>query len=174
VSLAVMLGIALAGPNAVSAQQVTLVSSTNDGTAGNDHSSAPSISTDGRFVAFVSGAANLVPGDTNGVADVFVKDRVSGAIARVSVATGGVQGANPNTSAKISGNGRFVLFDSLSALVPEDMNACFPDPPAACPDVYVHDRQTGTTTLASVSSAEVQANVPSYAADISADGRSCW
>src|SRR4051794_2539206 len=58
----------------------------------NDSSGGPSVSADGRFVAFGSYASNLVPGDTNGAADVFVRDRVAGTTGRVSVATGGAQG----------------------------------------------------------------------------------
>jgi Tol biopolymer transport system component len=90
VSLALLVG-ALLNTNAASAQQITLISSASDGTPGSEVSVSPSISADGRFVAFVSAADNLVPNDTNQTADVFVKDRVSGTTTRVSVTTAGEQ-----------------------------------------------------------------------------------
>src|SRR5439155_1190150 len=68
------------------------VSVDSAGTQGNSESFLPSISADGRFVAFYSDATNLVPGDTNGFEDVFVHDRLTGATERVSVASAGTQG----------------------------------------------------------------------------------
>src|SRR5262245_65822933 len=70
------------------------VSST--GVQGNQDSELPSVSADGRFVAFVSLSDNLVPGDTNGAADVFVRDRLTGTTERVSVSSTGAQ-ANGNS-----------------------------------------------------------------------------
>ena len=61
------------------------------GVQGDGASCSPSISADGRFVAFLSDATNLVPGDTNGAGDVFVRDRQTGTTERVSVGPGGVQ-----------------------------------------------------------------------------------
>ncbi|MEW6074255.1 MAG: hypothetical protein AB1726_16885 [Planctomycetota bacterium] len=122
------------------------------------------ISTSGRYVAFFSDATNLVPGDTNGWRDVFVHDRKSGQIGRVNVDSAGVQGNGPCTSIAISADGRFVAFDSSATnLVPGDRNRQW--------DVFVHDRQTGETTRASVSSAGMQGNGDSEAPSISADGR---
>ncbi len=63
---------------------ITRVSTGANGNEGNDRSYAPSISADGRYVAFVSDASDLVPGDTNGATDVFVRDLQTGAIARLS------------------------------------------------------------------------------------------
>src|SRR5437762_9436234 len=71
-----------------------------------------SLSADGRFVAFSSLATNLVPGDTNGVADVFVHDRQTGATERVSVDSAGLQGNGASAEPALSGNGRFVAFYS--------------------------------------------------------------
>jgi hypothetical protein len=78
---------------------------------------SPSISADGRYVAFVSTARNLVDSDTNGVADVFVRDTCAGAPSscvaatqRVSVSTGGLQASAASISAAISATGRFVSF----------------------------------------------------------------
>ena len=82
---------------------------------------SPSISADGRYVAFLSSAMNLVDSDTNGVMDVFVRDTCAGAPSgctpstqRVSVATGGAQANAASTSATISATGRFVTFESAA------------------------------------------------------------
>jgi Tol biopolymer transport system component/cold shock CspA family protein len=139
---------------------------------GNLGSLAPSISADGRYVAFESDATNLVSGDTNGVTDVFVHDRQTGATERVSVSSTGTQGDQPSYDAALSGNGRYVAFQSSATnLVADDTNAKT--------DVFVRDRQTGTTTRVSVDSAGAQANGTSCfrgleairCPAISADGR---
>src|SRR5262249_16806999 len=70
---------------------VELVSRSSTGEQGNNPSITPALSADGRYVAFVSGATNLVPGDTNGVFDVFVRDRQTGTTERISVASDGTQ-----------------------------------------------------------------------------------
>lgn len=147
------------------------VSVATDGTQGNNMSGrrgAPASSSDGRFIAFDSLAWNLVPGDTNGVADAFVHDRQTGTTERVSVATGSTQGnaASGSTlspSVAISTDGRFVAFTSTASnLVPGDTNGTT--------DVFVRDRQTGTTERVSVSSAGAQANDASTDPAISGDG----
>jgi WD40-like Beta Propeller Repeat len=74
----------------------------------------PSISADGRYVAFDSEATNLVKGDTNNTADVFVRDRLTGTTERVSVASDGAQANAGGTEPGISGDGRFVAFVSVS------------------------------------------------------------
>ncbi len=113
----------------------------------------PSISADGRFVAF-HGCANLVPGDTNGVADVFVKDLQTGTIERVSVDSNGAEANDYSNNPVISADGRFLAFSSnASNLVPGDTNGL--------PDVFVHDRQSATTELVSVSSTGTQGNFES-------------
>jgi Tol biopolymer transport system component len=129
----------------------TLVSVASDGTQADGGSESPAVSADGRFVAFESVASNLVPGDTNGAFDVFVHDRQTGAVTRVSVASDGTQADNTSRSASISADGRFVAFHSFATnLVQPDTNPDF--------DVFVHDRQTGTTTRANVASDGTQAN----------------
>jgi len=123
--------------------QTTRVSISSGGTQGNGASFLPSISSDGRYVAFLSAASNLVPSDTNGVVDVFVHDRQTGVTERVSVSSGGVQTDLPILHAAISGDGRFVAFDSASSvLVAGDTNAV--------EDVFRHDRVTHVTTRVSV------------------------
>ena len=133
-------------------------------------STHPSLSTDGRYVAFESSATNLVRGDTNKLADVFVRDRRTGRTERVSVTSKGKQAGadrtnNGSNAPSISGDGRYVAFHSAdSNLVPGDTNRTF--------DIFVHDRKTGRTTRISVSSAGRQANGESVSApSFSADGR---
>lgn len=120
----------------------TRVSVASSGEQANGSSGSPAISNDGRYVAFSSGATNLVADDTNSKTDVFVHDLQTGATTRVSVNSSGVQADGGGTSPDISGDGRFVVFKSKSDnLAPEteDYEAL----------IYLHDHQTGQTTLAS-------------------------
>jgi len=140
------------------------VSVASNGVAGNASSGSPAISADGRYVAFRSGASNLVPGDTNGDTDVFVYDRDTGATARVSVASNGSQANGESRLPALSGDGRYIAFESeASNLVPADSNGQW--------DVFVHDRQTGATTRVSVASNGSPANGASDFPTLSADGR---
>jgi uncharacterized repeat protein (TIGR01451 family) len=146
--------------------QTTRLSSAPDGTQANGSSGSPSISADGRYVAFESGASNLVSGDTNGKQDAFIFDRQTGQASRVSVSSGG-QEANDNsftTLQSISSEGRYVTFSSWAGnLDRDDTNSER--------DVFVHDRQTGETRRVSVTAAGAQANSGSYDPSISMQGR---
>jgi hypothetical protein len=100
---------------------VTLASIGLNNTPADGDSISPSISADGRYVAFLSSAKNLVDSDTNGLADVFVRDTCAGAPSactpstqRVSVATGGAQANGTSISATISATGRYVTFESAA------------------------------------------------------------
>src|SRR4051795_13288550 len=106
--------IALAvAPIAVAAPgDTTRASVDGSGTQGNDESTGASISANGRFVAFGSFASNLVPGDTNGTCDVFVRDLQTGATGRVSVDGAGSQANGCSGAPAISNDGRFVAFSS--------------------------------------------------------------
>jgi len=144
---------ALLGPASAFAAHNVLepISVAPDGAIGNDSSVAGDhlgdygdMTPDGRFVVFASAASNLVPGDTNGVGDVFVRDRRTGVTERVSVGARGVQGNGDSnflgiaTAPAISDNGRYVAFKSdASNLVKGDRNQLT--------DVFVRDRSTGTT-----------------------------
>ncbi|MGD8357149.1 MAG: PKD domain-containing protein [Lysobacterales bacterium] len=140
------------------------VSVASDGTQGNSSSHNPSISADGRYVAFWSYANNLVSSDTNGVPDVFVHDRDTGATERVSVASDGTQGNSYSYYPSISADGRYVAFWSYASnLVNSDINGV--------PDVFVHDRATGLTERVSVAIICTQSNSSSVYPSISADGR---
>ena len=139
------------------------VSISSNGTEGNNYSHFPSISSDGRFVAFYSGADNLVPNDTNDASDIFIHDRETGLTEIVSLSTSGTQGNNSSWSPSISFDGRYVTFDSWATnLVANDTNDE--------PDVFVHDRQTGQTERVSVSNDGTQGNKTSEDASISGDG----
>ncbi|HTF88230.1 MAG TPA: calcium-binding protein [Planctomycetota bacterium] len=124
------------------------------------------LSDDGRFVAFMSLATNLVPGDTNQRADIFVHDRQSGATTRVNVDDAGNQASPSSWSGdpKISADGRFVAFWSNAAnLVPGDTNGF--------DDTFVHDCVNGTTIRVSVDASGVEGNAPSNVSSITPDGR---
>ena len=141
-----------------------VVSLSSGGARGDSDSFRPSISADGRFVAFESNSTNLVGGDSNGVYDVFVRDRQLGTTERVSVSSGGAQGDGYSYIASISSDGRYVAFQSIADnLVAGDTNGQM--------DVFVRDRQLGATVRASVSSGGVQGNSQSFTPSISADGR---
>lgn len=101
--------------------QTTRVSVDSAGRQGNANSYAPSISADGRYVAFYSYASNLVPGDTNGKGDVFVHDRWNRATFRISLDANGLQANDNSFDPSVSANGRWVAFRSrASNLVPGD------------------------------------------------------
>jgi uncharacterized repeat protein (TIGR01451 family) len=146
------------------------VSVASSGAEADSVSDMPAISADGRFVAFVSLATNLVPDDTNDSTDVFVHDRRTGTTERVSVSSLGLQGDNNSGLVGVAGypaisaDGRFVAFPSdATNLVLGDTNNTT--------DVFVHDRRTGTTERVSVSTTGGQADGFSEGPAISADGR---
>jgi Tol biopolymer transport system component len=142
--------------------QTRLVSRSSTGAPADGNSFFPSMSADGRYVAFVSRAANLVAGDTNGDDDVFVSDLLTGRTVRASIATNGAQGNGGSGEPSISADGRRVAFSSGAGLVPGDTNAAR--------DVFVRDLVAGTTRRVSVSSSGAQAADQSLNPAISADG----
>lgn len=146
-------------------KKTTRVSIDSAGKQGNNSSYAPSISADGRWVAFQSEATNLVPGDANGWVDIFVHDRQTDETTRVSLGSAGNQANGYNAAPVISADGRFVAFGSYASnLVTGDTNGV--------PDIFVHDRWTGNTTRVSMGFLGDEANDYSYApAALSANGR---
>jgi Tol biopolymer transport system component len=140
----------------VPAQKVELVSLAASGKAVDnpgDYTSPPAVSRDGRFVAFVSQAADLVSGDTNGAPDVFLRDRVSGATRLVSLNRSGGPANGPSFTPAISGDGRYVVFQSFASnLVSGDTNAAV--------DVFLRDTQTNTTELISLTNNGAQGSDP--------------
>jgi Tol biopolymer transport system component len=146
-----------------------LVSVSTAGAVGDDESRLAAISADGRFVAFWSFASTLVPDDSNGAADVFVRDRVAGTTERVSVDTRERQaiGAGIDTNfgrPAISADGRYVAFaSSATNLVRGDRNQVA--------DIFVRDRARGTTERVTMADRRTEANSDSSDPSISPDGR---
>jgi Tol biopolymer transport system component len=162
--LVLLAGLACFCPAGASAQAPELVSLGSADQQGNANSGLARASADGRIVAFQSDASNLVPGDTNGVMDIFVRDRQARTTTRVSVDSAGREGDGASFLGAVSADGRFVAFGShADNLVVGDRD--FES------DVFVHDRLTGVTELVSVNSAGQQQNGTSAGMDISADGR---
>ena len=144
--------------------QNSLISIASDGTQANGISRNPTISSDGRYVAFESEANNLVEGDTNNFPDIFVNDRQSGTTKLISIGFDGAPANERNTSPSISSDGRYVVFYSnASNLVNDDNNGYT--------DVFVYDRQTDQTELVSVSSDGTQGNTNTFSRSISGNGR---
>ncbi|MFC1759219.1 FG-GAP-like repeat-containing protein [Planctomycetota bacterium] len=140
----------------------TLVSTDSNSTPANGDSVGATISADGRYVAFSSDATNLVVGDTNAVADVFVKDLLTGTTTRVNLSSNGVQGTNGANSPSISGDGRYVSFTSSDALVPDKTHGFI--------EVFVRDLQTSTTTRVSTDSSGAEVSGASQGSSISGNG----
>jgi len=146
------------------ADTIEVVSVNSAGKFGNNESSHPAISADGRYVAFDSTASNLAPGDTNGKKNIFVHDRQTGKTEVVSKNSAGTLADTDSEHHSLSADGRYVAFDSnASNLAPGDANGKA--------NIFVHDRQTGKTTVISKNSAGVFGNGDSYHPAISADGR---
>ncbi|MEO3794751.1 S8 family serine peptidase [Nonomuraea sp. B10E15] len=140
------------------------VSVPTGGGLGDSFSLSPTVNRDGRYVGFNSGAANLVPGDTNGQTDTFVHDRQEGTTERISVSSDGVQGDGISGAPAFSADGRLAVFVSdATNLVPGDTNGRA--------DVFLRDLQAGTTERISVAQDGSQAADQSREPSISADGR---
>jgi hypothetical protein len=156
------------------------VSVNGSGQEGNNYSMVPAISASGRYVAFFSWASNLVPDDTNTCQsmyydpgpcpDVFVRDRQAGTIERANVSSSGAQSTLDPQSVNwlppaISGDGRYVAFGSADITLAPGFRS-------HDPQILIHDRTTGETSLVPVNTrgetADGQSNVP---ADLSATGR---
>ena len=154
-----MLYVSSVGSNAIEA-----VSTTSDGLAYADRAASnPDISGDGRYVVFSSAATNLGDGSTSATEDIFVKDLVTGEVTRVSTSTGGGDGNGDSQYAKISADGRFVVFQSFASnLAAGDTNGY--------PDIFVWDRSDSSVTnitenLVAVSSPNNGSYLPDVAFD---------
>jgi Tol biopolymer transport system component len=152
-----------------------IVSVATDGTQGNDWSSRPAVSGDGRYISFSSSAINLVSNDTNGVVDIFVHDKFTNQTVRVSVSSNGTEANSISDNSTISDDGRFVAYISrASNLDPTDNDNEV--------DVFVHDRDTDmdgifdepgeiSTTRVSVSPDGSQTSSSDFAPSLSGDGK---
>ncbi|HUQ02032.1 MAG TPA: Ig-like domain-containing protein [Kofleriaceae bacterium] len=140
------------------------ISVDSDEALANGASERPSISGDGRYVAFASAASNLVPGDTNGTVDVFVRDRVTGTTVRASVGPSGQQVGGVSRDPDLSDDGRVVAFSSTSfQIIADDANGV--------PDIFVRDLAASTTTRASIRSGGGEGDFASSQPALSGDGR---
>lgn len=141
----------------------TRVSVDSSGGDGNGASSAPAISGDGRYVAFVSAANNLVAGDANGKQDIFLRDLQAGVTTLVSVATSGAQGDGDSSGPWLDWDGDVVAFASAATnFAAGDKNKA--------QDIFVRDLGAGTTTRVSVSSSGGEANGRSMRASLDRSG----
>jgi len=139
------------------------VSVSSAGVLSDGHSYAPSVSADGRWVAFVSSATNLVDGDTAGLDDIFVRDTATGTTVRLSVGLGGAEANGRSGAPAISADGRKVAFaSSADNLVWGDTNRAS--------DIFVVDVASRAVSRVSISSGRAQANLGSSAPAINRDG----
>lgn len=153
-------GVAIAPDTTVRASVAT------DGTQANGESGHADLSENGRYVSFWSWASNLVPGDTNGWGDIFLRDTESNETTCVSVSLDGDPAFRGATNdCDISGTGRYVAFTSDSSDLVAD------EDPDGYSDVFVRDMQSAETTLVSQSSLGVRGNYYSGGPSVSADGR---
>lgn len=150
----------------VQAGTTALMSIGFDGSAGNGSSFIQEISSDGRFVVFVSSATNMIPNDPDGGEEnVYVRDLMTGTTELVSVGSDGtVADVGFFDVPSISADGRYVAFSTPTSLVPADTRQF-------SLDIYLRDRQAGTTELISVNTDEVPGNGRSEGPSTSADGR---
>jgi Tol biopolymer transport system component len=143
--------------------ETTRISVGPGGVEGNGGSFSPSLSADGRLVAYWSNASNLVSGDTNKTGDVFVFDRNDGSTVRVSVGPGDVEGDGMSSDPSISPDGRYVAFWSgATNLVPDDTNGKR--------DIFLADRDSGTVSRVSVADDGTQGDGDSFSPNIEAGG----
>lgn len=165
VAAAAVLGLVLALVPAYRAQaigslEVVSLTSTGQQTGG----AYGSLSADGRFLVFDSGSSNVVPNDTNGKADVFLKDWLTGTTELISITTDGQLANGASNNAQVSDDGRYVVFLSAATnLHSNDTNGL--------QDVFVRDRQLGTTSMVSVTTTGESGDGHSYGAVISGNGR---
>jgi len=144
--------------------QTILVSAAPDGTVGNSQSGEPSISNDGRFVAFSSFSADLVAGDTNNASDVYVRDLQDGVTVLVSADLNGGPADSGSGDPAISPDGRYVAFESAATDLVDGEDA------AGTSDIFVRDLGTGSTTIVSVDTTGAAADGGSFAPSISRGG----
>ena len=147
-------------------QTTTRISESASGAQADGSSSGPRLSADGRFVAFASVATNLVPGDTNGMSDVFVRDLQPGAVERISAGASGVQTDGASEGPSISADGRWVAFASTALNL---LSGSTNGEPVRVWDVYVRDRVNGTTVRASSNLLGGKGNGHSFLAAISGE-----
>ena len=139
------------------------ISVSNSGEESNGDSYGPSISIEGRYIAYTSYATNLVANDNNGYSDVFVYDRLRDITQRVSISNNGYEGNGDSYEPSISADGSYIAFSSsASNLVTDDTTGCN--------DVFVYNKISNTIKRISVSNTGEEGNGDSYEPSISANG----
>lgn len=146
-------------------EQLRRISLASDGNEGNGVATTPSISNNGRFITFSSAATNLVANDTNNREDIFVYDQETDELSRISVTSDGEEGDGHSKLPMISGNGRFVAFQSRACTFVSDDCLSYYD------KVFRHDRQSGETILVSVTYDGIAHSGDSVAPAINENGR---
>jgi Tol biopolymer transport system component len=161
-------GVVAAPPSVAATAPVERVTVDQAGGEPDGSSSDPTVSADGRFVAFLSQATDLVSGDGNGVGDVYVRDRLEGRTIRVTVGADGGDSNGESREPRISADGRFVAFTSLATnLLPAS------EPPLSgfTTQVFVRDLRAGTTALVSATPTGGPGEGDSREPSISTNGR---
>lgn len=152
------------GGEEVASDEILRINLKEDGSESDGGSAGAAINGDGRYIAFTDFSDTLIPGDTNNDNDIFLFDRESGGIRRISVSSGGVESNNNSSRASLSDDGRYIAYQSLATnLVAGDTNVR--------EDIFVYDQVLGATTRVSVSSGGVQGDGHSTISSISGDGR---
>jgi Tol biopolymer transport system component len=148
----------------LSTGEATRCSTSTSGGEPNQDCNNPSISADGRYIAFESVAWNLVSDDTNNTYDVFCKDLVTGNLIRCSTDSSGTQGDQESTNPCMSSDGKFIAFESAATnLVAGDTNNCR--------DIFRKNLATGETLRCSADASGIQDNNTCYRPRLSQDGR---
>ena len=142
---------------------VERVSVSTSGAQSNGHSYWPSISGDGKRLAFQSYASNLVPNDTNEKADIFLRDRTAGTTTRISLTPTGEQTSASCKEPAISGDGTHIAFSCFGDLTG--------DPQDSFDDVYLADLEKGTKSRISASITSAVVDGHSNSPSISNDGQ---
>ncbi|MGW7411481.1 TolB family protein [Streptomyces sp. NPDC054863] len=140
-----MLAVSAASVTAAPTPRTERITVSSTGKQLKEGSGANALSADGRFAVFTTADTQVVPGDTNGQSDVFVRDLRRGTVERVNVASDGTQANGSSYSAQISADGRYVAFISSATNLTKWSQA-----PEFAQDVYLHDRGTGRTERVSV------------------------
>lgn len=148
-----------------------IISVASDGSHGNGDSFMAKFSADGRYVAFVSSASNLVANDSNGLDDVFVHDRKTGKTRRISIAGDGSQSNGGSGAPAISADGGTVAFMSTATNLATGAERCQGEFFSPCYKVFVHELASGKTSMVNLATDGTVANGGSQYPSISANGR---
>ena len=165
-ALRAFLTCACVAPVAAQGGSLTLANRNPDGSIISHHTATErrALSSDGRYFVFATNNDGVLPEDQNGFQDVYLRDRWTGQLELISVGVGGAPADSYSLWTSISADGRYVAFSSrASNLVANDTNNEL--------DVFLRDRQLGTTELISVSTQGVQSNHQSQSPSVSADGQ---